>query len=139
MEYIIRNAQLDDLEKIMPLLQVLYKNDVGSGLIKVIERCLRDRKYYKAIAFDNDNVIGFFLGSSRLEVDFESKCGIIEEIIVHNEYQGKGLGKALLDRFEIWAKENGCDDLLVPCGREGFYEKMGFEKYVIKRYWKSLK
>ena len=153
-----RNASLHDLPALMPLLHALYNHDVGEGLESVVAEMLQDDRYFKLIAEEETNgaiviakphlmdssnkicgsIIGFFLGSTRLEVDFECRCGIIEEIVVVEKYRGKGIGRELLSKFVDWAKKQHCQGLLVPCGREGFYEKEGFEKYNVPRYWKPL-
>lgn len=48
------------------------------------------------------------------------------------------MAAAMLAEFEKWAAARGAEGILVPCGREGFYEKMGFEMFPVKRYWKEL-
>ena len=59
-------------------------------------------------------------------------------MMVRPACRGLGIGKALLAEFEKWSLARGAQALVVPCGREGFYEKMGFNKGSILRYWKDL-
>lgn len=128
-----------DLPAILGLMPGLY-SDMGEGLAKVLSEFLADNNYYKQLAIDKDNgqVVGFMVGTCRLEVDFECRAGIIEEIVVRKDRQGQGLGKEMLADFSRWAAAKGAKGVLVPCGREGFYEKLGFETFTVKRYWKEI-
>lgn len=133
-----RRARLSDIEQLMPLLIELYHGDVSPGLIDIVKQFIQNGECYQLIVEANSQVIAFFLGTHRLEIDFECRAAIIEEVVVQKKYQSKGIGKKMLDSFMQWAREKGCKGILVPCGRKGFYEKMGFERYDVKRYWKWL-
>jgi len=133
-----RRTRLSDIEQLMPLLTELYHGDVGPELIDIVRQFIQNDECYPLIAELNNQIIGFFLGTHRLEIDFECRAAIIEAVVVRKGYQGKGIGKRMLDSFMQWAREKGCKGILVPCGRKGFHEKMGFERYDVKRYWKWL-
>jgi len=124
----------------MGLMPALYQ-EIGAGLTKVLAEFLEDKNYFKLLAVEKSTgaAAGFMVGCCRLEVDFEARMGIIEEIVVHPDRQKLGIGKALLAEFEKWAVARGAEGILVPCGREGFYEKMGFEMGAVKRYWKEFR
>lgn len=59
---------------------------------------------------------------------------LIVDVVVHNEYQGKGIGKLLIeeivkfveDRTEVGQKAS--INLISMKGKEEFYEKCGFRK-----------
>lgn len=118
----------------------LYQ-EIGAGLPKVLAEFLTDKNYFTLLAVEKGTgtAAGFMVGCCRLEVDFEARVGIIEEIVVHPERRKLGIGKTLLSEFEKWAAGRGAEGILVPCGREGFYEKMGFEMFPVKRYWKEFR
>jgi GNAT superfamily N-acetyltransferase len=63
----------------------------------------------------------------------------IHWIIVLKEYQGKGIGKKLLEEHTEWAKTKGAHalHLFAPDFNVPFYEKMGFENVglVRKNFW----
>lgn len=138
MEY--RDAAASDLPGVMALMPTLYQ-EIGGGLQRVIAEFIGDKNYFTLAALENSGgaVIGFMVGCCRLEVDFECRVGVIEEIVVHPGSRGLGVGRAMLAEFEKWAALRGAEGVLVPCGRPGFYEKMGFEMFPVKRYWKELK
>lgn len=52
----------------------------------------------------------------------------IEDVVVDNEYRGKGLGKMLIDYGVNYAKDNGCYKIILNCAEKNikFYEKCGF-------------
>lgn len=98
----------------------------GSYPVEISKKALSNNIYSVSI-YDNDNIIGY----GRLIGD-----GIIflyiHDIMVKPEYQGKGIGKTimqkLLSKVEELRKEN--PDLLLYLGaskgKEDFYRKCGF-------------
>lgn len=98
----------------------------GSYPVEISKKALSNNIYSVSI-YDNDNIIGY----GRLIGD-----GIIflyiHDIMVKPDYQGKGIGKTimqkLLSKVEELRKEN--PDLLLYLGaskgKEDFYRKCGF-------------
>lgn len=129
-----------DLPAVMDLMPTLYP-EIGEGLPKVLAEFIEDSNYFKLLAVEKGTgaAAGFMVGCSRLEVDFECRVGIIEEIVVHPDRRKLGIGKTMLAEFEKWAAARGARGIMVPCGREGFYEKMGFEVFPVKRFWKEFR
>lgn len=115
-------------------------NEIGEGLAAVLKEFVRDEQYFKLMAVEKGagTVVGFMVGCCRLEVDFECRAGIVEEIVIHPDYRKQGIGRSMLGAFNEWCAGKGAKGVLVPCGRAGFYEKMGFEKLPVTRYWKDL-
>jgi GNAT superfamily N-acetyltransferase len=57
---------------------------------------------------------------------------LLEDVIVHNEYRGRGLGRALVEHVLAWAKSEGLVRVtLLADGKNAaaldFYHKLGFE------------
>lgn len=128
-----------DAEGIFELLLKLYNGDAGDGLQDILAQFLSSQDYFTVVAcLPDGKLAGFMAGSTRLEPDFECRAGIIEELFVGKEVREQGIGKAMLEQFSAWCRERGCKGLLVPAGREGFYEALGFEKHIVRRYWKEL-
>ena len=134
-----RTPSPGDLAAIMGLMPVLYK-EIGPGLERVLAEFIKDAYYFKMMAVEKQTgaAAGFLVGFCRLEVDFECRAGALEEIVVRPDRRGLGIGKTLLAEFEKWAVARGAQGIIVPCGREGFYEKMGFQKCPITRYWRDI-
>lgn len=56
----------------------------------------------------------------------------LEDVIVRNEYRGKGLGRRLVEHALAWAKTEGITRVTLLADRDNeaalrFYRKMGFE------------
>ena len=117
------------LENINNVEEYNYLFDIvgwGSYPVEISKKALSNNIYSVSI-YDNDNIIGY----GRLIGD-----GIIflyiHDIMVKPEYQGKGIGKTimqkLLSKVEELRKEN--PDLLLYLGaskgKEDFYRKCGF-------------
>lgn len=72
--------------------------------------------------FDNNNLIGF----GRAISDGVRQASIYD-VAVLPEYQGKGIGKLILEN--IISKLPSCNFILYASpGKEGFYESIGFGK-----------
>lgn len=75
------------------------------------------------------------IGSSTIFIETKiihnfGKVAHIEDVIVHNEHRGHGLGKLLLDKCIEIAKLEGCYKIILDCSDNNckFYEKYGFMK-----------
>ncbi len=139
MEIEYKTPGLNDLQGILSLMPALYR-EIGEGLADVLKEFVRDEQYFKLMAVEKGSgkITGFMAGCCRLEVDFECRAGIIEEIVISPDHRGLGIGKNMLGEFYKWCAARGAKGVLVPCGRAGFYEKLGFEKLPVTRYWKDL-
>ena len=58
------------------------------------------------------------------------KIGHFEEIVVSESYQGKGLGKVIVQALDSVARNVGCLKTQLQCSEENvpFYAKCGFEE-----------
>ena len=77
---------------------------------------------------------GLVVGTGAFEDDE------LKTVFVLPQYQGKGVGRQLLDALEHRARQLGLPSLRVPPSRTsyGFYEKMGYAKVGPKFYVKKL-
>jgi glucosamine-phosphate N-acetyltransferase len=59
-----------------------------------------------------------------------TNMGHIEDLVVHNEFRGKGLGKLITDFLHLRAKELMCYKVILNCSTENveFYKKCGFKQ-----------
>ncbi len=57
---------------------------------------------------------------------------IVDKVLVDPDYQGKGIGKEILNFIEMFAKKNNATkivlDVVIGNPVLGFYEKLGFQK-----------
>lgn len=81
---------------------------------------------------DRDRVIG--MANLLITVSTAEGCrvAILEDVIIHNEYRGKGLGRRLVEHILAWARMEGMAriTLLADRGNDtalGFYRKLDFD------------
>ncbi|KAN0064884.1 Glucosamine-phosphate N-acetyltransferase-like protein [Thecaphora frezii] len=88
---------------------------------------------YFPIAFldkSTDRIVA--LGTIFIELKFLRNNGIvghIEDIVVHKDGQGKGLGKRVIEILTAIGEKKGCYKVILDCSPENqaFYEKCGYK------------
>lgn len=70
---------------------------------------------------------GKLIGAGRALADGRD-CSYLCDIVVHPQYQGRGLGKALVARLTELSAGHRKIILYANPGKEGFYRKLGFRR-----------
>lgn len=89
------------------------------------------------LAEDNGNVVGFAMG------DFEA--GELTVIALLPDYEGKGIGKALLNNVEEWVQSKGCNSIWLTTDIDpslrayGFYIRQGWDDLKIEHNLRYMK
>lgn len=83
------------------------------------------------VALVGDKVVG--TASLLLEKKFIHSGGYIghiEDVAVHAEFQGHGIGKALIQRIQQEARKAGCYKVILNCKEHNvpFYQRLGFRR-----------
>ena len=62
-----------------------------------------------------------------------AKVGHIEDVSIHEDYTGKGIGKRLLEKCMEKAKKENCYKIILNCNESliNFYKKDGFKEHSI--------
>lgn len=73
------------------------------------------------VAFEKNTLVGF--------ISIE-RSGYINRLYTHKDFLNQGIATALLNKAQLWAKDNGIFELTLDSSKtaEGFYIKNGFEK-----------
>lgn len=118
------DEQLPDPEKYWKLFQTTGWNLEYNFSITDLARAIQNSWYAISIYHSNE-LIGF----GRIIADGIHHA-LIVDLIIHPGYQGKGLGKRLLNSLVQKCKDNKIRDIQLFAARDksGFYEKSGFEK-----------
>lgn len=98
--------------------------------LKVINKNKRHR-IFVAIDKQRDIVVG--TATIFIEPKFIHNFGFeahVEDVVVHVDYMGQGIGRALMERLLREAKKAQCYRMLLDCADKNvpFYEKLGFTK-----------
>lgn len=100
---------------------ILSKAGLSSSAPEICKKAFQGSQV-TVFAFDDENMVG----TSRAISDGVKQAAIYDVAILP-EYQGKGIGKIMMDG--IVESLPGCNFILYAnVGKEGFYEKLGFRR-----------
>ena len=136
---LIREARKSDLPTIRELLAELIDAmddtegiDIGIDL-KTCEQLLNDDNSHFLVAELKTTPVGFINFTVRQTVLHRSPSAMIDELVVAEEYQRKGVGKQLVLAVVEKCRQLGCCEVEVSTERTNvkarkFYKKCGFEE-----------
>ena len=137
-DFIIREIQQADLEKgffqTLSNLSVLGRIQDDIEHAKKILQEIKSYPLYKIfVAVKNDDTE--IIGSITLLIEQKfihdgGKSGHIEDVVTRREYEGMGVGSALVSAALAFAKEKNCYKVILNCSEKNvpFYEKNGFRR-----------
>lgn len=130
----IREAVRDELAQIVALYNLMWvgsKNPLDMKMAENFFEGLRKHSnHHMYVAEKDGRVIGSFVLLIEATGDGEPE-GVIENVVVHPRFQGKGVGKEMV-RFAVdRCREAGCRRLVQPTSEKressaAFYESLGF-------------
>ena len=135
----IRGAAESDLPVIEKLLEDLINAmDDTEGIeigfaIKNCERLLNDAGSHFLVAAREGTPVGFIHFTVRQTILHQSPSALIDELVVAEEYQGKGVGKKLVLAAIEKCRQLGCCEVEVSTEKTNlrarkFYKRCGFEE-----------
>lgn len=135
----ISPAETGDLEQLAELLAELFtlENDFRPdrekqlrGLRLILDNPALGRLF---VLRDQGRVAG--MANVLITVSTAEGCrvAVLEDVIVRNEYRGKGLGRRLVEQVLWWAKAEGMTRVTLLADRDNeaalaFYRKLGFDR-----------
>lgn len=83
------------------------------------------KEYHYLLVVDGEQGVG----SLRLNFDHETYAKL-ERVAVIPEYQGRGIGQAMIHEAEEWARREGYERIVLHSkhSANGFYEKLDYKK-----------
>jgi ribosomal protein S18 acetylase RimI-like enzyme len=109
-------------------------------------RILTDENAALLVADSGSQIVGFVIVSVRETPDLSilvPRCyASIVDLEVRCEFRRRGVGRALMERAEAWARERGAGQVelnVFEFNQEAiaFYEAMGYRP-VVRRMWRTL-
>lgn len=92
---------------------------------KIIEGSIKGYYTIYILAFDKEKIVGYLIGTHHF-----GGVATIMWVAVDDDFQGRGIGRKLIDKFiSILKKEGGHKINLTVTNKKniGFYKKLGFE------------
>lgn len=122
----------EHLDSVYELICALEKTAIPREKFKLIfvsNSMLPTVRYRVAVL--EEKVIGFCSVHIQSLLHHWSDVAEVQELIVHESYRGKGIGKLLLDDAIAFAKERGCTQIELATNRkrrdaQRFYEREGW-------------
>lgn len=150
MHITIRNAQPDDLETLVKLLQELFAvetdfnadaNQQRKGISLLLDGCGKHRCL--KVALVDDHVVGMCSAQALISTAEGGWVALVEDMVVSKPYRGTGVGRRLMEDIEMWAMQRGMTRLQLLADRTNFaaldfYDKMGWcptQLICLRRRW----
>jgi ribosomal protein S18 acetylase RimI-like enzyme len=150
MHIAIRDAQSDDVETLVELLQELFAieadfapdaNQQRKGLLLLLDGCGKHRCL--KVAQIDDKVVGMCSAQALISTAEGGWVALVEDMVVNTQYRGTGVGRQLMAAIEVWAKQRGMTRLQLLADRTNFaaldfYDKMGWcptQLICLRRLW----
>ena len=139
MDVDIREAKEQDLPAIIDLYKQFGGSDSEQLSIEDAIQMFRkiniypDYKLY--VAMKNEQIVGTFLLLILDGLAHQDKpSGIVEDVVVHEQWRDKGIGKLMMQFAMDQCKRIGCYKLVLSSGMQRtaahqFYESLGFQKH----------
>lgn len=137
--YVKELLNKEDLLKAFPLIKQLGASFSEETYLSLIEDMKKED--YKMFALYAEEEVVSVAGVSKLTTLQYGKHVYVNELVTDENQRSKGYGQILLSFVNEWAKDNGCNVVVLSSGFQRveahkFYEsKMGFDKtsYVFKK------
>ena len=138
-DILVREATKSDLPAIGKLLEDLTNamdntEGIDTGIaLKTCEQLLNDASSHILVAAREETPVGFINFTVRQTILHRSPSALIDELIVAEEYRGKGVGKQLVQAAIDECRQLGCCEVEVSTEKTNlkareFYKKCGFEQ-----------
>lgn len=139
MNITIREAVAEDISYVMELYR---QPDMDNGrslsieeAVSIHNKMLSYPNYKLYVALCENNIVGTFaLAIMDNLANMGKPSGLIEDVVVRSEWQGKGIGKQMMNYAIELCRRNGCYKAALSSNlkREKahkFYENLGFTKH----------
>jgi GNAT superfamily N-acetyltransferase len=138
-DILIRRAKESDLRAIEKLLEDLINAmDDTEGIdtkiaLKNYERLLNDAGSHFLVAAREGTPVGFINFTVRQTILHQGPSALIDELVVAEEYRGKGVGRQLVQAAIEKCRRLGCSEVEVSTEKTNlkareFYKQCGFEE-----------
>lgn len=148
-DYYVRPAQRRDVEAIVDLWAEMmhlhgglddrfrFAADAPRAMDQHVRRCLRSRQARVFVADAGGALVGYVLAELhvRLPIYPVGRYGFVSDLIVHEPYRRRGIGKLLAERAIAWLRSEGVTSAELYAAEANpdavaFWRAMGFRSYL---------
>jgi len=142
--FLVREIEEEDLQNgfLQTLSNLTEMGKIYNDIIKS-KKILQEIKtypFYKIFVAVKDE--GLIIGTTTILIEQKfihdgGRVGHIEDVATRNEYEGLGVGSALIRTCLDFAKKKNCYKVILACSEKNipFYKKVGFKEHdVSMRY-----
>lgn len=116
---VVREASCDDI----PELELFVEKFVQANrLLPRTTQELYDLVPFGFVATVNDRLVGF----AALEI-YSAKLAEVRSLAVHEDFQGQGIGSALVERCVDLARRRNILEVMAITSADGFFRACGFD------------
>lgn len=136
----VRNCRYEDLTFVINLMHELKEvastnsDFVKEDMIEIFNEMERKPEIYLNIVAEvNGMVVGFISVIFYKTLYHKGGTALINELVISNNYRGKGIGRLLVEKVKEEALKRGMDELEVGTEitnkrAQSFYKKCGFDE-----------
>ncbi len=132
----IRQARVADLATCVDLLDDLFRLETdfapdAGRQIRGLSQLLESDAAQLIVADDDGEVVGMLSVQRLISTAQGSAVGIVEDAVVRDRRRGQGVGRALMNAAEAWARDEGLTRLQLLAERgnrpaQAFYQRLGW-------------
>ena len=132
----IRPARVEDLAACVDLLDDLFRLETdfapdAGRQIRGLSQLLESDAAQLMVADDDGEVVGMLSVQRLISTAQGSAVGIVEDVVVRDRRRGQGIGRALMDAAEAWARDEGLTRLQLLAERgnhpaNALYQRLGW-------------
>jgi len=132
----IRRAVHSDIDTLTSLLKILFSIEEDFDFNESLQRkglrmMLNNERGCLFVAETSGRVIGMCSGQLTVSTAEGGPVMLVEDVVVHEEYQGRGVGRRLMEEIAAWGKTKGVSRLQLLADRNNssaleFYKKLGW-------------
>ena len=137
----VRDADAGDADALARLCGQLGYPSSAAAVLQRLERLVRSGAR-ALVATSGGDVIGLATVHLRSMINHEAPLAQLTLLVVDEERRSQGVGRALVDEAEAWARAQGCRRIIVTTalhrmGAHAFYERIGYA-HTGRRYGKDF-
>lgn len=125
------NINKDEYCQLLKNLTTINSDNIDLDIFKNQINIIKSNPYHKIyLAYDDNKIIGSITVIIEPKIIHDiSFVSHIEDVVVDNNYQGKGIGRKLIEYAIDISKSYKCYKIILDCDKDKtkFYEKNGFK------------